>query len=144
MEPGFALEEWRELAYLADDLRRTGELASGITRSLRGYIPGAARINRTATTLTRMSQRWEKRAGAARSDAIRDANGDSDWIERHEAAMDEDQALASLARCLKDLQRAAGLLGTDPATAERVRELRSQLDALYAEIYQRDPARGFR
>lgn len=142
MDPGYALGEWQGLASLAEELGRAAEQVRGIHGRLRRVnVLGIERIWRS---LERMSKRWEQRAEAARRDAITDAGGDPDWIETHEAKIDEDLAVSALARGLNDVEKAERFLWRDSATAERIRERRVKLDELYAEIRQRDPTRSLR
>jgi hypothetical protein len=141
MSPDYALDEWRSLALLAEELGRGGELVRGIHRGMRVYMPGRERLDWIARTLIRMSQRWEARGVAARLDAIKDAGEDPAWIEDHEAKIGEHLAVTVLARGLNDVAKAEKLLWRDRATAESIRELRERLDQLYVEIRQRDPLR---
>lgn len=103
---------------------------------------GIARVEIIGATLARMSRRWEKRANTARSNAGRDHAEDPGWVEKRQARIDENLAVSALARGLNDVETAERLLWRDEATAQGIRRLKSELDAVYAEIHQRDPLRG--
>jgi len=117
-EPGFALDEWRALESLADDLDRASEHVKRVGQGLQGWMPGGTRISGMASTLARMSIRWEHRAAKAKEDAIRDeANtgafkdgGAHDWIERQEIKISEEKAVTVMARALNELEAAERLL----------------------------------
>lgn len=141
LEPGYALDEWWALASLSEELERAAELLDGIRRGLRGTMPGGERIGWMTRSLARMSDRWRRRADAARLDAITDYGRDPDWIERQEGRIGEHLAVAVLARGLNDVEKAERFLSRDTATAQRIRNLREQLDAVYAEVHERDPVR---
>ena len=127
MSPGYALDEWRSLALLSEELGGAAELVRGIHGGMRGYMPGRGRLDWMWRGLKRISERWGERAYAAQQEAISDARGDSEWIDKHETEIFEHQAVAVLARGLNDVEKAERLLSSDRATAERVRELRDEL-----------------
>ena len=146
MDPGFAEEEWHQLGELADALQHASEHVRQIGRGM-GVLPGANRISSIASTLSKASIRWERRAGRAKADAIADHDGDSDWAEAQEAAISEDLAVTAMSLALTELekaQRLLGLSGVEAATPERLRKLRESLEEVYAEVHDSDPRRRMR
>lgn len=139
--PNFAQDEWGQLTTLSEDLQNVSSLLTEITQGLRPDMPGHARITRMSASLRKMSDRWARRADKAREDAIADAGGDKDWEMKQEARIWEASALSAMGRALQDLDRAAASLRSEPPAAERVRALKTELEALCAELYGRDPLR---
>jgi hypothetical protein len=152
MEPGTAVEEWRELATLAEDL---GELSKHLDGLRQGMAPDlrSGPLDRYARSLRRMSDRWKKRAEIARTDAIRDAkevfgwttrDEAVDWIMAREAVIDEDLGVASLCGAVAQLKEAERWLSRDGDSRQRVKALREEIEAIALEVNGRDPARRLR
>lgn len=143
MEPGFALDEWRELTVLAEDLRQLSEHVDALRRSM-GPGLRSVPLERYARTLKRMGGRWQKRAEIAKRDAIKDASANFEWVEARETTINEDLAVSFLSGAANELREAEKWLGRDPQTQTRVNALREEAEAIALEVNNRDLTRRLR
>lgn len=140
MDPGFAVDEWRELKALSEDLRDLSEQLDGLRRGMRPGLRSGP-IERYARTLRRMSKRWDERAEIAKEDAIRDHKGDYDWQEAKETVIDEDIAVSYLSGAVAELRSAERRLWRDEQTKDRLQQLRQDITDLTMKVNNRDLTR---
>lgn len=154
--PHYAQWEWRELAAVAAKLQKASKLVAEIEWDFRyaDYRLAVTGLETMASSLARMSSRWQQRADQAKRYAIKDENIDflpdkaplegplGDWFEVWTTKIHEDIAADVLVRAAAELDTAATELQMAAhrrsEIQERVLRLREEVEEISHEIISRD------
>lgn len=144
--PDYAQWEWRERAALAAKLERAKTLVAEIGHNFESAHYGLAVIvlETMASSLDRMSRRWEGRAGNARHFAVEDnhvvdfaADKPDSWYNVWRARVHEDIAVDGLERVAAELGTAATQLafaGGQRSKADHVLRLQKEVEEIRHRI----------